>query len=243
MKILTNNSKMENDILGIALENYYQHQNNIPIVIHSPDFDDDQILPSWYFRNFNEMPDIEKYALTKCKSKVLDVGAGAGSHSLYLQNIGKEVIALDISEGACNVMKNRGLRKVVQKNVFELEYGKFDTILMLMNGIGLCESLEGLDLFLSKLGNLLEKDGDLIFDSSNLCYLYSEEEMESVLKEGLKYYGEIDFQMEYLGELSEPFSWLYIDFKELKKRAAKFNFKAEILLEGDNLQYLARIFR
>lgn len=225
------------------MEGYYQNQKDTPIIIHSPDFDEDQILPSWYFRAFDEMPDIEKFALGKCKTKVLDVGAGAGSHALYLQNLGKQVTALDISGGACRVMRERGIKRVVQKDIFELKSEKFDTILMLMNGIGLFGNLEGLDLFLSKLGNLLEKDGELIFDSSDLSYLYSEEEMELELMEGLRYYGEIEFQMEYIGKRSDPFNWLYIDFDELEKRAAKYNFKAEILMEGDNLQYLARIFR
>ncbi|MCF8378096.1 MAG: methyltransferase domain-containing protein [Bacteroidales bacterium] len=234
---------MENDLFGMALENYFLHQMDEAIIIHSPDFDEDEILPSWYFRSYEEMPEIEKFALEKCKGSILDVGAGAGSHALCLQNRGHNVSALDISEGACKVMKARGVKNVFHKNIFDLKSGKYDTILMLMNGIGLCETLEGLDLFLAALDGLLKAGGELIFDSSNLIYLYYEEEREELLVNSSKYYGEIDFQMEYLGKRSKPFSWLYIDFEELSKRAAKFNFKSEILLEGSNLHYLARVFR
>ena len=234
---------MVTDIIGIALENYYFHKKNLAIIIHSPDFDEDEIRPSWYFRNFEEMPEIEKNALGKCRGRILDVGAGAGSHSLYLQKTGNNVTAMDISPGACNVMKARGIRNIIQQNIYHLSSEKFDTILMLMNGIGLCSTIEGFEIFLSKLEGILLPGGELIFDSTNLIYLYSEEEMEMLKEEEHKYYGEIEFQMEYLGDLSEPFSWLYIDFKELSKSAAKFNYKSEILFEGQNLHYLARIFR
>lgn len=234
---------METDIIGKALENYYFHKKNLPIIIHSPNFDEDEIKPSWYFRNFEKMPELEKNALEKCRGRILDVGAGAGSHSLYLQKAGKNVTAMDISPGACNVMTARGVRNVIHQNIYHLSSEKFDTILMLMNGIGLCSTIEGLEIFLSKLEGILLAGGELIFDSTNLIYLYSEEEQKLRKEEEQKYYGEIEFRMEYLGNLSEPFSWLYIDFKELSKTAAKFNFKSEILFEGSNLHYLARIFR
>lgn len=234
---------MDTDIIGIALEDYYFHNKDLPIIIYSPDFDKDEVMPSWYFRNFEEMPELEKIALEKCSGKILDAGAGAGSHSLYLQKAGKNVTALDISAGACNVMTERGVRNVIQQNIYQLGAEKYDTILMLMNGIGIFGTIKRFDIFLSKLESILLPGGELIFDSSNLIYLYSEKEREMLAKEEQKYYGEIEFRMEYQGNLSEPFSWLYIDIEELSKSAAKFNYKSEILFEGSNLHYLARIFR
>ena len=231
------------DIIGLALENYYFHGKNIPIRIHSPEFDEDEIMPSWYFRSFKEMPDLEKIALKYCKGKILDIGAGAGSHSLYLKEKGMDVSTLDISERACRVMNDRGLKNVFHENIFQFKGGKYDSILMMMNGIGLCGTLDGLDLFFSKLDGLLNPGGQLIMDSSNLSYLFGEEENEIRINSAKKYYGEIEFQMEYLEIMADPFSWLFVHFEELSRHAAKFNFKSEILYKGDNLHFLARIFR
>ncbi len=231
------------DIIGLALENYYFHGKDIPIIIHSPEFDEDEIAPSWYFRSFKEMPDLEKIALKYCKAKVLDIGAGAGSHSLYLQEKGMDVSSIDLSEGACRVMKDRGLKKVFHEDLFQFQSGKYDSILMMMNGIGVCGTLDGLDMFLSKLDGLLNPGGQLIMDSSNLSYLFGEEERDIQTNSSKKYYGEIEFQMEYLDIMADPFSWLFVHFEELSRHAAIFNFKSKILYKGDNLHFLARIFR
>ena len=230
------------DIIGRALEDFYFHNTDIPITIYSPDFDEDEILPSWYFRDFHAMPELEKIALRYCYGNILDVGAGAGSHSLILQKMGFTVSALDISKGACRIMKERGVQNVYQEDVFQSQLDKYDTVLMMMNGIGLCGNLEGLDLFLLKLKEMLNHGGQLIFDSSNLKYLFSEKEFTSRIRYSQEYYGEIHFQMEYLENKTEKFSWLFIDFEELSKRAAKHNFKTEVLYKAENLHYLARIF-
>ena len=188
------------------------------------------------------MPELEKVALKYCRGNILDVGAGAGSHSLILQKMGFKVSALDISEGACRIMKERSVENVFQEDIFQFQSDKYDTVLMMMNGIGLCGNLDGLDLFLLKLKEMLNSGGQVIMDSSNLKYLFSEKDFTSRIKYSQGYYGEIQFQMEYLKKKSEKFSWLFIDFDELSKRAAKHNFKTEILYKAENLHYLARIF-
>ena len=103
-----------------------------------------------YFRSPEAMPDLEVMAIDLCKGKTLDIGAGAGSHALLLQDKGVDVTAIDISEGAVEVMKERGVNKASVQDVFEMKHEKFDTLLLLMNGIGLVQTIDGLKRFLQQ---------------------------------------------------------------------------------------------
>ncbi len=233
--------KHHNDVLGLALNDYLQNRVNRNVIVHSPDFEDDIIPLSYYFRQEIDLSDIEKTALNLCSGKVLDAGAGAGSHALMLQEKGLDVTAIDICEGACQVMKKRGVKSVVHDDIFHFSGGKFDTILMLMNGIGLVQSIPGLKIFMEKIPDLLNPGGRVIFDSTNLIYLLKEEDGSIMLNLNDAYYGEIEFQLEYNSYISQSFNWLYIDFDTLDWIADEAGLKACLILEGDNLSYLASI--
>ena len=167
----------------------------------------------------------------------MDIGAGAGSHALELQDRGADVSALDISEGAVAVMQARGVQKVLQQDVFSLKGQKFDTLLLLMNGIGLCGSIEGLKVFLKGAKKLLKRGGQLLFDSSDVAYLYEDGEP---MPEN-RYYGEIDCCYEYRRQQSEWFSWLYIDRELLREIAESLGWRMELLGEDESGQYLVRL--
>ena len=229
------------DILGQALEDYHFKGNSGKLIIHSPDFEDDDMAVSWYFRKFGEMPELEQYALSLCRGRVLDAGAGAGSHSLFLQEQGLDVTAMDSSPGACRVMKDRGVKKVVQGDIFTSIDKKYDTMLMLMNGIGITSTLDGLDRFLDYLPGYLEEGGQLVFDSSNLIYLFQDRDGVAEINLAGTYYGEIEFRMEYLKQRGPFFRWLYVDFDLISEMCEDRGFRIEFLQKGDNLQYLARI--
>lgn len=233
--------KDENDIIGIALKDYFNTHSDEVIVVHSPDFDDDEFYSSLYFRDFEDMPDVEKMALKYCKGKVMDIGAGAGSHALHLQNNGFEVIGLDSSHGACEIMQKRGLQNVICADIFNYQASGFDTLLLLMNGIGVCGSIFRLKEFLSMSALFLNKGGQIIFDSSNLSYLFTSEELEEFKTNDYPYYGEIEFQLEYKSIKAKSFWWLYIDYQMLTEIVSLHGFKTELLMEGENLHYLARI--
>lgn len=232
---------MKEDITGSALRDYHFNGKKEKIRIYSPDFDVDEIDVSWYFRTHDMMPEIEKTALKLCKGEILDMGAGAGCHSIVLQERGLEVYAADISEGACEVMKSRGVKKVWNKAVYDLPDKQFDTILMMMNGIGITGSMEGLEHFLDFLPRILKPGGQLVFDSSNLIYLFRDDDNFTRIDLAGRYYGEIDFQMEYNGIKGDVFQWLYIDFDNLSNLCEKRNYHLEFIKKGENLQYLARI--
>lgn len=238
-----NNSKNNPDIFGKAITAFFENGDDEEIIVHSPDFDDDVIPVPYLFRNFKQMPKLEKKALQLCRGRVLDVGCGAGSHSLYLQEEKKlNVTAIDTSSGAIKICHQRGIRDTRNIAFEELSEEKFDTILLLMNGTGIVGKIKFLDSFFTQLKNLLSKDGQVLIDSSDLIYLFDVDEDGGVWVDSSRgYYGELTYSLSYKKETSEKFDWLYLDFESLSLAATKNNFSCEKILEGEHYDYLARL--
>lgn len=224
------------DILGQALHDFYYQNKPDTLWIHNQYGPKEDMPVDIYFREADEMPEAELLALQLCRGKVLDIGAGAGSHALLLQKKGLEVSAIDISGMAVAVMRARGVMRAAEADFFEYNQGKFDTLLLLMNGIGLCGTLSKLDLFLQHARTLLKPGGQLLFDSSDIAYLY-----EGKLPDSGKYYGELYYQYEYKAQKTEWFNWLYIDQQTLKDVAAREGWTTEILYQDEYDQYLAKL--
>lgn len=224
------------DILGRAISEYFYGGKEYKLWVHDNHGPRVEMIVPIYFRSPQAMPDLELMALDLCKGKTLDIGAGAGSHALYLQEKEIEVTAIDISEGAVDVMKERGVNNAFVQDIFDLKGVKFDTLLLLMNGIGLVQNIEGLKRFLQHAKTLLHKNGQLLFDSSDVAYLY-----EDGIPDLPNYYGEVKCCYEYRRQKSEWFSWLYIDQQSLTDIALAQGFKTEILFIDESEQYLARL--
>ncbi len=237
------NDKNNADIFGNAMKAYFLNGNEEEIIVHSPDFDDDVIPVPYLFRSYKEMPPLEKKALSLCRGRVLDVGCGAGSHALYLQEKKKlKVTAIDTSEGAVEVCRLRGIKDVRKMAFQELFKEKYDTIILLMNGTGIVGRLNRLDTFFSKLKELLNPGGQVLIDSSDLSYLFDPEEDGGIWIDAAKgYYGELQYKLSYGGESSETFDWLYLDFNSLSLAASKNGFSCEFLEEGAHYDYLAKL--
>lgn len=212
-------TKGEADILWLL--NSYSEPEEMPVDI--------------FFRDEDEMPPLEHSALSRCYGDVLDVGAGVGSHTLILQKLGHKVTAIDISADAVKIMKRRGVKNAVLQDVFATTE-KFDTLLFLMNGIGLTGTLQGFVNFLNYAKNLINENGQLLFDSSDIAYLY-----EDLEKPTNQYFGEVNFCYEYKKEKGNWFNWLYIDQATLLHIARQNGWNCEIIFEDGEDQYLARL--
>ncbi|WP_379967271.1 class I SAM-dependent methyltransferase [Epilithonimonas sp. UC225_85] len=226
------------DLPGLAIKNFFNKTSRGKLYVHDTFGPKVEMPVSVYFRNEKQLPKLEKKALDLCIGKILDIGAGAGSHALILQNNNFDVTALEISPAACEVMESRGLQKVVCEDIFNYNGEKFDTLLLLMNGIGLCGDLSGLRKFLRKAEVLLKENGILIFDSSDIGYMYEDDELPKD-----KYYGEVSCRYEYQKEVTNWFNWLYIDEQTLEKIASEEGWKTELIYQDENDQYLVKLYK
>jgi SAM-dependent methyltransferase len=236
------------DILGKAIQDFYINNYTEPkhssaseaIVTWTNISDEDELPVSYLFRTYSEMPKLEQKALELAKGSVLDIGCGAGSHALYLQNKGFYIKAIDISEGAIAVCKKRGVIKVEKKSLLE-ETETFDTVLLLMNGTGIFEELTRVSKYLKHLKSLLNPNGQILIDSSDIKYMY-EDENEVELESDDRYYGELDYFLSYKNEEEIPMKWLYLDFETLKMACENVGLKCEKVTDGDHFDYLARLY-
>jgi SAM-dependent methyltransferase len=224
------------DPLGDAIADYYYKRRPGKLWIHNTYGPKEEMPVAAYFRNIRQMPPLEHHALQLCDGSILDIGAGAGSHALWLQAQDKDITALEISALSCQVMQARGLHKIVQQDVFSYTRRQYNTLLLLMNGIGLCGTLEQLRVFLRHAATLLLPGGQLIFDSSDVAYVYNHH-----LPDLNEYYGAITYRYQYKGKKTDWFKWLYIDRFTLSAIAATEGWHHEFITEDTNGQYLVRL--
>lgn len=230
----------KNDPFGQAITDFSKHKKPIIIRVSSDLCEDDELPVTYLFRTEKEMPAVEIAALKYCRGKILDAGAGAGAHLKILKNKGFEVFGLDVSPGAIAHLR---LNKIPCELVQLLDFNsteKFDTVLLMMNGIGISEKLDALGPFLSKCKSLLTKKGQILLDSTDIKYLYEEEDSSVWIDLNSSYYGEFQFQMHYKGESGPFFNWLYVDFDTLKSHAIKAGLNCvKVFEDGDH--YLAKL--
>ena len=229
------------DPMGAAIHDYYHTGKAGKLIVKSTMFEDDEIPVGSLFRDFVQMPALERAALNLAQGRILDVGAGSGCHSVALKAMGKDAVAIDISPLSVAVMRERGL-DAREIDFFDQSFDeKFDTVLMLMNGTGIIGRLENMPAFFERLKSLLDAGGSVLIDSSDLKYLYEEEDGSFMIDLADEYYGLVDYQMKYKNVLGEPFDWLYVDFETLSYYASENGFTAELVYEGEHYDYLARL--
>jgi SAM-dependent methyltransferase len=233
------------DLFGQAILDFQTNNNPEDLITETSISEADEMSVAYLFRDFDAMPKLEQTALNLSFGSVLDVGCGAGSHSLYLNNHKKlSVLPIDISEKAVQACHLRGLKSAKAIDILSLENQKFDTILVLMNGTGIFKNLSETAVYLQKLKSLLTENGQILIDSSDIIYMYDEDEDDL---DGAKwipangYYGELTFTISYKNQKQEPFEWLFMDFNTLQNAANANGLYCELLQEGDHYDYLARL--
>lgn len=228
------------DPMGRAIADYQLTGTADRLRVFSPMFEEDEIPLATLFRTYEEMPEIERKALDMTRGKTLDVGAGSGCHSLVLQGRGVDVTAIDISPLSVETMRQRGVKKVVEQDFFTIG-GKYDTILMLMNGIGIVGTLERMPEFFRHLDKILATGGQVLCDSSDISYVFEDENGLIDYPDTGHYYGELSYRMQYKDTIGEPFDWLYIDAETLRKEAEENGYAVEVVAVGEHFDYMALI--
>ena len=230
----------EKDPMGAAISDFFNLHRADRLRVFSSQFEEDEIPVKELFRSMPSMPMLERTALQMATGQILDVGAGSGCHALALQDMGKEVCAIDISPLSVEVMKQRGVKDSRLINLFDETFTEtFDTVLMLMNGSGIIGKLENMPDFFLRMKQLLRPGGCILMDSSDLRYLFEDEDGSFLIDLAGDYYGEIDFRMQYKNIKGDRFDWLYVDFQTLSLYAAEYGFEAELIKEGKHYDYLA----
>jgi len=230
-----------NDPFGEAIHDYFENEKAPDLIVNSNYTEGEEIAASWFFRTEKEMPIVERTALKRCNGKVLDIGAAAGCHAIILQKKGFNVTALEKSEKAVEIMRKRGIQKVVCIDIYNYSDNQFDTILLLMNGVGIGETLAGLEKLLNHLKTLLSEKGQILIDSTDIKYLFEEEDGSLWIDlTNEKYYGEMEYEVQYKKSVSK-FKWLFVDFKELKKVAGKAGLACILVENGKHHDFLAQL--
>lgn len=238
MKLSTNYDPMGKAIDDFARLGKAKHK----LMVHSSLFEDDEMPVDNLFRTECQMPRLERMALNLCQGHVLDVGAGAGCHTLALESRGHEVTSIDISELSTQVRTMRGAKDARCADLLCDDFGSnFDTIILLMNGLGIAGRLEKLPTLLSRCKDLLAPGGKILADSSDLRYVFEEEDGSFDWNPEDGYYGEVDFTMSYGSCKGKSFDWLYIDFDSLQRIAKECGLCAKMIAEGEHYDYLVEI--
>jgi SAM-dependent methyltransferase len=231
------------DLFGKAILDYQTGNAPENLITETSISEEDEMSVAYLFRGYDEMPKLEQKALELAKGRVLDVGCGAGSHSLYLQNERKlDVTAADISPSAIEACRLRGITTAIVTDIMAFE-GTYDTILLLMNGAGMCGKLSKIPGFLEKLKSLLNDGGQLLLDSSDIIYMFDDDDDGGKwIPADTEYYGEVQFNIAYKNQKEEPFDWMYIDYNTLQNAAHASGLQCELVMEGEHYDYLARLF-
>jgi SAM-dependent methyltransferase len=226
-----------------AMQAYHRGKHDAVLVVYD-DFERDEVPVSYFFRGPDQFPPLERLALELCRGRVLDVGAGSGCHSLALQDRGLEVTAIEIMPSMVRILRERGVRDARAATWMDLEAEPFDTVFMMMNGLGLTETLAGLRRFLSETRRWVRRGGQVLADSTDVRARLDVEAGRTGALERAdgRYVGELHFQIEYEGQKGGPFPQLYVDANTLIRYAREEEWGCEIVRDPDEYgHYLARL--
>lgn len=224
---------MNDDIFGEAFMAYQLNGDDEAIQVSIDGLPQDPLPPSYFFRKYAQMPILEKKALELATGEILDVGAAAGCHSIALQDMQKSVTALEISNKAADVCRLRGVKQVIAADFFLFKEKKFDTILLLMNGLGMGQTVDGTKKLIAHAASLLNDGGCILGDTSDITYFGEPDDNSS-------YFGEVFFELEWK-DMQSAFEWIYPDPNLLKAICEELNLHFEIVARGKHNDFLVKI--
>jgi SAM-dependent methyltransferase len=237
--------KKRQDAFGQEIYDYFKKQQGYEIVERDDGYFDLSYGPRQYFAEYPEWQLHEKQAMKYVRGRVLDIGCGAGRHSLYLQKRGFDVLGIDNSPGAVEVCRMRGLRKTRVLSVTEItsRVGKFDTILMFGNNFGLFGSFKRARWLLRRFHKLTSAQARIIAESRD--------PYQTNLPEHLDYHrqnrkngrmsGQIRIRVRYKHYATPWFDYLMVSQAEMKKILRGTGWMVKRFLTSRSAMYIAVI--
>ncbi len=219
--------ELPNSLLSKAVGDHIKSGKEKIITIWLNGVKDDSYRASYFIRSFNEMPEYEQIALSLCEGSILDIGAGAGAHSAFLTTKNKMVTALESDSGFVTLLSLIPNATVVHQDLFNYKPTQtFDTILLLMNGLGISQSVSKLPEMFDKLAVLLSEKGKILVEITD--YKHSPEYGPETM-----YNPEVTFRLMYNKKFSEEFTWLYPDLEMVTEQCERLNLKNNIIYHED----------
>jgi SAM-dependent methyltransferase len=228
---------------GQSLLDFFNGDISAKFVVHRDDGLTSDLPASVFFRKPSDFSPLEQMAMKLCRGYVLDVGAGAGCHSLALQDQGIRVLAIDVSPDAIEIMSKRGVKECQHVDVFEFHGGPFDTLLMMLHGIGMVEDLSGLDRFLYHAHKLLKPDGQIVCDSLDVRCTDDPGHLvyQEANRRAGRYFGQVRMRFDYKGQAGPSFGWLHVDPETLVDHAERIGWSCQVVCREDGGDYLAQL--
>ena len=228
---------------GLALWGFFLGDSEARVIVRDEEGEEETVPVQVFFRDPASFSALEEAALDLCRGRVLDVGAGAGCHSLVLQERRLAVCAIDVAPEAVELMRRRGVQEAHRADRVGGQAEPVDTLLMLMNGVGIVGNLAGLRRFLREVPRLLRPGGQILLDSYDPECSEDSESAAVIASSPAGYIGEMRFQLEYKGRRGAVYEWLFVDLPTLRMHAEAEGWSCEGIWHEAEGHYLARLTR
>lgn len=202
--------------------------------------------PGLYFLAYEQWQAAEQHHVDQAQGRVLDIGCGAGRHSLHLQQRGLDVTAIDLSPGAVEVCRRRGVRNALVRSIAEIDAfapSSFDTVLMLGHNFGL---LGGADEARRRLGDLAAITSSHARILVNTLDPYRTDSPDHLAyhernRQRGRMAGQIRMRVRYRGSVGEWFDYLFVSQAEMRALVEGTAWEVGSVVEGNGPTYFATL--
>ncbi|WP_286672170.1 class I SAM-dependent methyltransferase [Halorarius halobius] len=227
------------DAYGAAIRDHHEGEESFELVERDDGFVSPSGGPPMYFADPEEWPDREHAAMERVEGRVLDVGCGAGRHALYLQERGHDVVGIDVSPGAVEVARDRGVdaRECDVADVRDLDAGTFDTVVMGGNNFGLVGTRTTAPGVLAGLAAVTTDDARLLAETRDVHANPTPEHRayHDLNRERGRLPGALRIRVRYKRKATPWFDYLMVSPDEMREVLAATPWRLHEVLEPNDL--------